>query len=583
MDGLSVEQNLNKAKSLVRKGKSLEALNLYNAIIKKFPHNKRAQLGIEQLKPVKSQKTNPSQQDIDNLVESYQTGQYAEAENLAQLMTQDFPENPFGWKVLGAVLKETGRVNESLIPFQKSLEITPQDPTAYNNLGVTLQQLGRLEEAETFLRQAIVLKFDYAIAHNNLGITLNALGRLKEAEASLKQAINLKSDYVEVYANLGNTLKKLNKLDEARVSYTKLIQLRPDYIEGYKNLGVILREMGKLSESEERFRQVIALKPDDVETYNNFGNTLQEMGKFEEAIDSYEKAIKLRPNYLEAQENLISCLTFFTPKNRISNSISVLNEKIKQELIRPDHKGKISDNSVIKLISKSLNLIKDHKLNFATKETQIYRRNTSNLNCKRHMSIFRQHNIIPEFCFGCYKVQIEPSNMLDLVKLITIFDELKLEDNNTRKCMVELRPEISGSYKGLIYCSNLVQANKIAIITDRIVKQKISSKLTAKVKRGCSEYPISFPNYKEINNNGPQIMNYNKDWVHIEEAYDKENPHFKEKNIYESITGLNLQDVLIIRNWIDYAKGIGDTSINSFNVEGLKNPFIYNNAIKRSS
>ena len=43
-----------------------------------------------------------------------------------------------------------------------------------------------------------------------------------------------------------------------------------------------------------------------------------------------KKAIKLRPNYLEAQKNLISCLTVFTPKNRISNPISVLNEKIKQ-------------------------------------------------------------------------------------------------------------------------------------------------------------------------------------------------------------------------------------------------------------
>ena len=181
-------------------------------------------------------------------------------------------------------------------------------------------------------------------------------------------------------------------------------------------MGVILREMGKLSESEESFRQVIALKSDDVETYNNLGNTLQEMGKFEEAIVSYEKAVKLMPNYEEAQENLISCLTVFTPKKKISNPISEVNEKIKQVLIRPDPKGKISDISVINLISKSLNLIKDHKLNLGIKDTQIYRRNTSNLNCKRHMSIFRQHNIIPEFCFGCYKVQIEPSNMLDLVK-----------------------------------------------------------------------------------------------------------------------------------------------------------------------
>ena len=78
-------------------------------------------------------------------------------------------------------------------------------------------------------------------------------------------------------------------------------------------------------------------------------------------------------------------------------------------------------------------------------------------------------------------------------------------------------------------------------------------------------------------------MNYNKDWVHIEEIYDKENPYSKEKKIYESLVGLNLQDVLIIRNWIDYAKGIGDTSINSLNVEDLKNPYIYNNAMMRCS
>ena len=304
MDGLSVEQNLNKAKSYVRQGQALEALDLYKAIIKQFPHNKRAQIGIEQLKHLNIQKANPSQQNVDKLVELYQTGRYAEAEKLAQLMTQDFPEHPFGWKVLGAVLKETGRISESIVPFKKSLEITPQDPIAQSNLGVTLQALGRLEEAETFLRQAIALKFDYATAHNNLGITLHALGRLEEAESSLKQAVSLKPDFVEAYINLGNTLKKLNKLDEAKASYTQLIQLKPDYIDGYKNLGVILRELGKLSESEEKLRYAIALKPDNAEAFNSLGNTLQEMGKFEEAMNSFIQSILLNSNNCNAHNNL---------------------------------------------------------------------------------------------------------------------------------------------------------------------------------------------------------------------------------------------------------------------------------------
>ena len=68
MEGLSVEQNLNKAKTLVRKGKALEALDLYNSIIRKFPHNKRAQLGIQQLKPITAKKFEPSQQKINMLI-----------------------------------------------------------------------------------------------------------------------------------------------------------------------------------------------------------------------------------------------------------------------------------------------------------------------------------------------------------------------------------------------------------------------------------------------------------------------------------------------------------------------------------
>ena len=616
MEGLSVEQNLNKAKSLVRKGKALEALDLYNSIIRKFPHNKRAQLGIQQLKPSNIKKLDPPNQKIDTLLEYYKTGQYVEAEKLARRIIEDFPEHPFGWKVLGAILKETGRVSESIVPFQKSLEITPQDPIAHSNLGITLQALGRLEEAEIILRKAIALNFDYAIAHNNLGITLQGLGRLEEAETSLKQAIYLKSDFVEAYVNLGNTLKELNKLDEslsclnkaislkpdfaeahsnlgntlkklgrleeAEASYTKSILIKPDYVEGLNNLGVILKDLGRLNESEIKLKHVLELNPNNAEAYNNLGNTLQEMGKLEEAMESYEQATKIRPSFLDAEENMIGCLTVFIPKNLISNPIFEVNDKIRKINIKLSPNGIISDARVIRLISQSFNLIKKYNLNFETELSQIYRRNAVHLNCERHMSIFDQYNIIPKFCFGCYKVQIEPNNIIDLIKLMMIFDQIKLKDNNTRKCMVELRPEIPGFYKGLIYCSNLKQANEIARVIDIIVKENISSNLTSKVKRGCSEYPITFPDYKEINNNGPQLMNYNKDWMAIEEIYDKENHTLKDKKINESVSGLNLQDVLIMRNWIDYAKGIGDRSIHLLESHDFENNFIYELARMRN-
>ena len=55
---------------------------------------------------------NPSESEINNLLQTYQNGQYGDAEKLAVSITQEFPKHQFGWKVLGAVLKQTGRVIE---------------------------------------------------------------------------------------------------------------------------------------------------------------------------------------------------------------------------------------------------------------------------------------------------------------------------------------------------------------------------------------------------------------------------------------------------------------------------------------
>ena len=86
--------------------------------------------------------------------------------------------------------------------------------------------------------------------------------------------------------------------------------------------------------------------------------------------------------------------------------------------------------------------------------------------------------------------------------------------------MIELRSEISGFYKGLIYCSSLEEAYQIADYLEMIVKETFGSELPLAVKRGCSEYPVSFPEYKAINKSGTQLMKYNEDWKSIEEDYD---------------------------------------------------------------
>ena len=268
----------------------------------------------------------PSQQQLISLLELYQTGKYPDAEKLSLSITQEFSEHPFAWKVLGAVLKQMGKINESLVASQKSVQLEPQDSEAHNNLGITLKELDRLDEAEASYRKAIALKPDYAEAHNNLGNTLHELGRLDEAEVSFRKAIALKPDYAGAHNNLGNILQGLGRLDEAEASYRKVIALKPDYAEAHNNLGNTLHVLGRLDEAEASCRQAIALKPDYAEAHNNLGNTLP-IGRLDEAEASYRKVIALKPDYAEAHLNLCELLEKMNRIDEISFVIRNVSRK----------------------------------------------------------------------------------------------------------------------------------------------------------------------------------------------------------------------------------------------------------------
>ena len=146
--------------ALVKANKLQDAKKEIKKAKKKGFDAKKLKALLSQLKEVADTKA-PSQELLNSLLQHYQNGRYGDAEQLAVSITQEFPKNQFGWKVLGAVLKQNGRARESLVPCQKAVALSPQDAEAHNNLGNPLKELGRLDEAEASYKQAIALKPDF--------------------------------------------------------------------------------------------------------------------------------------------------------------------------------------------------------------------------------------------------------------------------------------------------------------------------------------------------------------------------------------------------------------------------------------
>ena len=123
--------------------------------------------------------------------------------------------------------------------------------------------------------------------------------------------------------------------------------------------------------------------------------------------------------------------------------------------------------------------------------------------------------------------------------------------------MIETRPEITGAYKGYIYCSSMKEANKILQFISPILNKFLKCRIN--IKRGCSEFYKTFPNYKLTDENNINFMKYNNEWKNIEKKDDNKTLNI-EKIYKKTIKGLSLSDFLIMRHWLSYAKIIDDNS-----------------------
>ena len=303
---LSVDEALMKAKFHAKKGEFVEAQKLYEGILIKFSHNKRAQQGLADLNNIKQKNVtnNPPQEVIDQLINLYKQNQLEVVVKIAQALTKQYPETFMLWNILGTSAAQIDMPDQAIIALKKVISLKPDYADVYVNLAVVLKQQKKLDEAIEACNKAVLLKPDNTNAYYNMGNVLKDQGKLDEAVEAYNKAISLNPDHALAYNNMGNTLHEQGKLDEAIEAYNKAVLSNPNYSEAYSNMGNSLKDQGKLDEAVEAYNKAISLNPDHALAYNNMGNALKDQGKIEASIEAYNKSISLNPDYPETHKNL---------------------------------------------------------------------------------------------------------------------------------------------------------------------------------------------------------------------------------------------------------------------------------------
>jgi len=248
--------------------------------------------------------TDPSQDQLQHLINVYQQGQLQQALDSAKKLLSKFPNSSTLYNIQGAANAGLGHFDAAIENYKQALKIKPDFAEAYNNMGSSVKNKGKLEAAIDCYKKALKINPSYAEAYNNIGNALNVKGDLEASIDSFKQALKIKPDYAEAYNNMGVALKDKGNLEAAIDCYKRALKINPNYAEGYNNMGSALDNKGDSRTAIECYSRALKIDPNYTKAYHNMGIALNDIGDLEAALDNFKKALKIKPDYAEVWNNL---------------------------------------------------------------------------------------------------------------------------------------------------------------------------------------------------------------------------------------------------------------------------------------
>jgi Flp pilus assembly protein TadD len=107
---------------------------------------------------------------FDDAVRAQRAGKSADAERAYRALAKSNPELGGPHANLGVMLRQAGKLTESVAELEQAVKLSPRQPAYLNQLGITYRQLGQFDKARDAYERAIDANAGYAAAVLNLGI-----------------------------------------------------------------------------------------------------------------------------------------------------------------------------------------------------------------------------------------------------------------------------------------------------------------------------------------------------------------------------------------------------------------------------
>jgi predicted TPR repeat methyltransferase len=308
---------------------------------------------------------------FEQALQAFDQGSWNEAETLLRQIDNTAPDNPEVLNLLGLIaqakglhreacsyfaaalrqedqkaafhynlafsLKALKQYRESLLHFEKVLNLAPGVKETHNEMALIYEAMEQFEQANQHWQAALQLDKDYLEAEINMANALRhtdptaAMQKLSVIAAKtpdapevwydlawlayhkgdfatalsyIKRALELSQQSDDVYYVDGLILSALKQNKAAEAAFAKALELNANHAGALFSWANLQSKQANYVEAEKAYKRLIELSPDDFAVHNNYAEMLYRQRRLSEALEEYRQAVILEPKSAEVSNNL---------------------------------------------------------------------------------------------------------------------------------------------------------------------------------------------------------------------------------------------------------------------------------------
>ena len=250
----------------------------------------------------------PSDPRIAIALQQHQARNYAAAEQAYRHALSNQPNHPDAMLLMGMLLHETGRHEESVGLLRRGIATCPQ-PTEFRRalVGplVALDDVaGAMDEAREVVRRSPAS----GEAHVVLAQLIGRTGDFAAAAAPARRAAELSPASPVAWVVLARSLANTDRPAEALGAFDRALSIAPTFADAAIERAYLLQTHGRLADAAAGYAQGLRSSPNNVAALNNAGSCHLALGQWAEAMPFFEAAARLAPDDARPRGNVAAAL-----------------------------------------------------------------------------------------------------------------------------------------------------------------------------------------------------------------------------------------------------------------------------------